>query len=92
MDQFKFVKFTWKIQILHEEVDLLPLAGEVDLIVLVPLGEVGLAGQEPDRVELLLQQDVAPDGETQEHGGHHQDDNFHRFLDDDIGDGFEDTL
>ena len=58
----------------------------------MPLSQVGLAGQEPDRVELLLQQDVAPDGETQEHTGDHQDDNFHRFLDDDIGDGLEDTL
>ena len=42
MNQLQFVKFTWKIQILHEQVDLLPLAGEVDLVVAVPLGEVGL--------------------------------------------------
>ena len=36
-----------------EDCDLLTLAWEQTRVVLVPLGEVGLGGQEPDRVELL---------------------------------------
>ena len=36
-----------------EDGDLLALAGEQAGVVVVPLGEVGLSGQKPDRVELL---------------------------------------
>ena len=50
-----------QIQILHEKVDLLSLAGEIYGVVFVPLSQVGFTWQEPDWVELLAKEHVAPD-------------------------------
>ena len=58
--QVQLGQLSWKVKTFKEDGDLLPLAGEQAGVVVMPLGQVGLSGQEPDRVELLPEKNVPP--------------------------------
>ena len=53
VDHVQLGQFAGQVEPSKEDCDLLTLTWEQARVVLVPLGEVGLGGQEPDRVELL---------------------------------------
>ena len=58
--QVQLGQLSGKVETFKEDGDLLPLAGEQAGVVVMPLGQVGLSGQEPDRVELLPEKNVPP--------------------------------
>ena len=58
--QVQLGQLSWKVETFKEDGDLLPLAGKEAGVVVMPLGQVGLSGQEPDRVELLPEKNIPP--------------------------------
>ena len=92
VDFIKFLKIFWQVQVLHEHVHLLPLTGEVDGVVLVPLRQVGVRGEEPDRVELLAQLYVAPDREAEDDQGKQDYQALDRLQHDQVCQGFKNCL